>query len=412
MSNPSSRYGKTFYLPARNAGRALALRRRRLVSNSDQGTYDENWLQALLFEKPEILPIMEFDPAFAPPTPLCRELRTEAGFVDLAYMSPQGRLTIVECKLWKNPEARRQVVSQILDYAKEIYRWTYDDLNQAVSYAADRVGTTNAVFELVKAENDEIDEAAFVDDVSRSLRSGKFLLIIVGDGIREEVEQMADYLQQSTGIRFTFGLVELAIFDMPEESGAGILVEPRILARTVEIGRSVVELKNAKLIVQDAPAFQADGGKSKMTSADFFRQIKEVDADLPQRIQAFFRRYAALGEGFEVRLARASFVLYWYRSDGRKHNFGTLFPNGELNTNYIVWNSEDSGDSQIGVRYLQQLAGLIPGASVWMQGGNWTWRVQVHGRRPQITDALARADDWLFSISEAAAALGKIVDVE
>ena len=37
----------------------------------------------------------------------------------------------------------------------------------------------------------------------------------------------------------------------------------------------------------------------------------------------------------EVTLSHASYILHWRRNDGRKVNFGTLFPNGDLNTNYI-----------------------------------------------------------------------------
>ena len=29
---------------------------------------------------------------------------------------------LIECKLWRNPEARREVVGQILDYAKVLTR--------------------------------------------------------------------------------------------------------------------------------------------------------------------------------------------------------------------------------------------------------------------------------------------------
>ncbi len=34
---------------------------------------------------------------------------------------------LVEAKLWRNPEARRKVIGQILDYAKELSRWNYED---------------------------------------------------------------------------------------------------------------------------------------------------------------------------------------------------------------------------------------------------------------------------------------------
>ena len=206
MSN-RSRYGQTVYLPKLKGSRAVPLHRRRLEIGSGGNGYDEDWLQQLLFETPEILPIGEIDPAFASATPLCRELPTAAGPIDLAYMSEEGRLSIVECKLWRNPEARRGAVSQILDYAKEISRWSYDELNDAVCRAARRSGNTNALFDIVRAQHDTIDEATFVDDVARSLTSGQILLVVVGDGIREGVERIAEYLNQSAGIRIAFGLV-------------------------------------------------------------------------------------------------------------------------------------------------------------------------------------------------------------
>jgi hypothetical protein len=44
-----------------------------------------------------------------------------------ACVTPSGLPVLVECKLWRNPQARHQVVSQILDYAKELSRWSSSD---------------------------------------------------------------------------------------------------------------------------------------------------------------------------------------------------------------------------------------------------------------------------------------------
>jgi hypothetical protein len=106
----------------------------------DTGGRNEAWLRDTLFSNPEILPIRDIDPSYGPLLPLCRELRTEAGPLDIAYISPNGRLTLVECKLWRNPEARRKVVAQVLDYARAISRWSYSDLQRQVSMATGRQG--------------------------------------------------------------------------------------------------------------------------------------------------------------------------------------------------------------------------------------------------------------------------------
>jgi RecB family endonuclease NucS len=68
------------------------------------------------------------DPGFGPLIPLCRELRTEAGPIDVAYIDTRGQLILVETKLWRNNEARRKVIAQVLDYARALKRWTYADL--------------------------------------------------------------------------------------------------------------------------------------------------------------------------------------------------------------------------------------------------------------------------------------------
>ena len=51
--------------------------------------------------------------------PICRERNTPSGPIDNFMVTPTGLPVFDECKLWRNPEGRREVVGQILDYAKE-----------------------------------------------------------------------------------------------------------------------------------------------------------------------------------------------------------------------------------------------------------------------------------------------------
>jgi hypothetical protein len=61
--------------------------------------------------------------------------------------------------------------------------------------------------------------------------------LIVGDGIREGVEAIAEYLQFHAGLHSSLGLVELHIYVMPNGDR---LVVPRALARTAVITRNIV----------------------------------------------------------------------------------------------------------------------------------------------------------------------------
>jgi hypothetical protein len=212
----------------------------RLTPLSQQAGGDavsEAYIQALVHAHPTCLPIAEIDPMFSGPVAICTELNTLAGAIDNFMVTPSGLPVLVECKLWRNPEGRREVVGQILDYAKELSRWSSSDLQREVSRRLKRDG--NPLLEMVRAVDPTVDEIQFNDALTANLRRGRFLLLIVGDGIREGVEAIAEYLQMHAGLHFSLGLVELPIYIMPNGDR---LVAPRVLARTTVVTRTVVAL--------------------------------------------------------------------------------------------------------------------------------------------------------------------------
>jgi hypothetical protein len=232
--------------------RSLELLTRLPLAATDSGViYDEAYLEELLFEHPEILPIREIDAAYLNPIPICTQLATRVGPLDVLYITSEGRLVIVEAKLWRNPEQRRKVVGQIIDYAAELSRWRYEDLEREV---AKRAGVRHSLHSLVAEQHQVPSEADFVDSVSRSLREGRFLLLICGDGVREELASIAEFLTRNTTLDLTFGLLELAIFST---SDGNRLILPRVLAKTVTIARQVVKIEASGTVVvaDDREAF-------------------------------------------------------------------------------------------------------------------------------------------------------------
>jgi hypothetical protein len=212
-----------------------------------EGSVSEADIQALVHQFPSCLPIAEIDRAFADPVPICRELNTSAGPIDNFLITASGLPVLVECKLWRNPEGRREVVGQILDYAKELSRWSASDLQREVSKRLG--GSGNRLLEMVRVEHPDVDEVDFNDSLTANLRRGRFLLLIVGDGIREGVEAIAEYVQQHAGLHFSLGLVELPIFLLPDGRK---LVTPRVLAKTSVITRTVVAIPEGYAIDDDA----------------------------------------------------------------------------------------------------------------------------------------------------------------
>jgi hypothetical protein len=218
--------------------------------------YDEAWLQDLIFTRPQVMPVDELDPAYGPLIPICKELDTRsAGYIDALFMNPLGMLTLVECKLWRSPEARREVVGQILDYARTLKKWTFSDLQREAARARKEQNFDLVAHVSNSGSSPNFEETAFVDNVTRNLQKGRALLLVVGDGIREGVEAIAEYLQAATSLQFTFGLVEAQAFELAHKNW---IVQSRVLARTLIINRTVVDVAASGLDVSEETPQTAD----------------------------------------------------------------------------------------------------------------------------------------------------------
>ncbi len=231
-------------------------------------------LRDLIADHPSILPVHDIDPNYGALVTVTTELSIPGvGFVDVVLIDEFGRLVIVECKLWRNPQARREVVGQILDYARELSRFAYDDLQRQVSIATKRQG--NVLFALAQEAGSTLSEAEFVDRVTRDLAAGRFLLLVLGDGIAEGTRRIGEYLRDQPGLAFSFALVEMAEYRFMDAAGATqAIMNPRILAQTALIERHVIRSEVPGLVV------------------DPVTQVSVVDSRAPSEAGTAWREFA------------------------------------------------------------------------------------------------------------------------
>ncbi len=261
----------------------------------DGKDYNEDYIRNLVFDHPSCLPIAELDGAYKGAVSICKELRTPVGPLDALLVNPDGRLVVIEAKLWRNPQARREVVAQVLDYAKELSRWDYEDLQRAVSQNTGRKG--NSLYEIVKATNPDLEESAFVDAVSRSLRDGRFLLLILGDGIREGAGSITNFIEKVGSLEFTFGLVELGLYQKDGEDM--VFVQPRVLARTEIIRRSIVTIREGRPVIEEETGDEEEAASAMSDSErwylDFWKEFKaELQLDDPDQAVTNASKYGNL----------------------------------------------------------------------------------------------------------------------
>ncbi|NOX54984.1 MAG: hypothetical protein GXP27_11225, partial [Planctomycetes bacterium] len=79
-------------------------------------------LQNLLIESPFLIPIEEMRDGVSPLVFAVGEFALPgSGATDILAFSADGDIAIMECKLAANPESRRKVIGQILEYASFLW---------------------------------------------------------------------------------------------------------------------------------------------------------------------------------------------------------------------------------------------------------------------------------------------------
>lgn len=230
-------------------------------------SFSGKWLQEALFAYPESLPVKDIDPHIGALIPVCMEIETGAGPADILYVTGTGQVVLVETKLWRNPEARREVVAQILDYAKQLTTWTYDVLDQQAALAAG--GNRDYLLNCLRKHQPDADESVFADGIVSSLKTGDFLLLLVGDGIRKDAKSLVAFLERYGNLRFKLGLIEVAAFRMPDGK---TLLQPRILAKTEILERTILLGPAGPVTFQEA-AQSEDADTANTSQREWFMTL-------------------------------------------------------------------------------------------------------------------------------------------
>lgn len=352
----------------------------RVLDRVPPKTYDEAWLQRMIHSHPSVLPISEIEPACWPAFPVCMELQLPSGFADNLLVNPDGNLVLVECKLWRNPELRRKVVAQIIDYAKDLMVLDYADLERSVRKARDVSGTS--LYEIAQST---LEESEFVDALSRNLRTGRLLLVVAGDGITESVESITEYLQQHAGIHFTLALVQLAVFDVGDGSR---LVVPSVPMRSVNVVRGIVEVRDGRLVITPPATEQRP---ETLTEEQFLEQLEAIRPGTVGRLEVLLRNGEDLGLHMEV---KKTLIVRLPLGD-LSVNVLVVDRNGAAESSYIWWLRGSVGDELL-QEFLEDWSRAIPGST--LAPTPRAPYVRMEDGPLMLWDVLDHADAWLMAV--------------
>ncbi|MEQ1751023.1 MAG: hypothetical protein ABL974_16460, partial [Prosthecobacter sp.] len=365
--------------------------------------HDEAFLRDLIHRAPSVLPIGEIEPMFEFARAICIELPNPAGFVDNLLVTSEGGIVLVECKLQRNLQARREVIAQIMDYAAQLQAWTFEDLDRAVRKAMLLgKGTPRGLMEAFD-DREDFDPLAFQDAITRNLRRGRMLLLIVGDGIREGLESLVGILQRHPGFHAALGLIELKLYNLPE---GGFIVQPRTLLRTLNIERGVVSFSDDRLaIVQPeapanscAPDMPSAKRPTSLTEEEFYSLLGQDEgrAEWPGLVKGLVRRLEDIGVTPEF---KRSLILRWAGADGRMHNVINIRKFGRVFLEGLSWQMQSEAEFKLVTAFRERIAQLCGGE---VRGGRNDQNIYIADRFMTVAalsgreEAFAEMVHWLI----------------
>ena len=145
---------------------------------------DEAELQGLLYNSPELIergddgPIVFTKEAALP----------GSGYTDLIGVATNGNILLIETKLAKNPEIRRKVIGQILEYAAFLWGMKYSDFKICEREC-------KSLVDLLSERTPDFDSDEFIRAVSKNLGDGRFDLLIAVDEMNDELVSLLGLLK-------------------------------------------------------------------------------------------------------------------------------------------------------------------------------------------------------------------------
>ena len=163
------------------------------LTNAGKIGFKEDWLQTAIQETPRLVidPCTEAELTDESWWFWAREFGTAAGSIDVLLVSETGRVAIVETKLSINPDKRRGVLAQVLDYAVSLPKVE----RRALPHLPEAAGV-------------------HVDQVYQRIQKGDFLLIVAGDLLDSRAVRLGRALLGDHVVNeWVLAMVEVAVFE-------------------------------------------------------------------------------------------------------------------------------------------------------------------------------------------------------
>ena len=197
----------------------------RKVSSSD-----EQWdgsLQELIHQIPELISVEDLESGRhgikVCITNAATSSEDDGGLIGI---DDNGGITILECETADDSASRRKIVGQALEYAATLWEMSYEEFDTMVLGSEGR-SLVELMSERIPAE--EWSAGTFKAAVASSLNQGKFRLMIVTQGMTDELRRTIKFLSEHGPFSFEIYIVEMLRF--PDGETESIIPKITVFAK-------------------------------------------------------------------------------------------------------------------------------------------------------------------------------------
>jgi len=287
---------------------------------------EETKMQELVKDNPDIIPLSDLGEDIPPMLVVGRESSLPNGNPDLICVDENGLITVVECKLAKNPEVKRKVVGQILGYGAYLWQSSYEEFDESIARAyfnSDRchdpslrgkaLAEAMAIFRQSHEVEDEWTEEDFRSSVATNLARGRIRLLVVVDKINPELRRIVDFMNECTGSNFEMLCAELKYFEKDKHR----IIMPHLIGLAKRESR--------------VP-------RSRLNEAEFLTRVREEKPELFKLVEELLGFAKAIGDNRDSpdfwgksSFTPAIFVL------GKRLPLFTVYTSGDIRLEYSRW---------------------------------------------------------------------------
>lgn len=184
---------------------------------------DESELHRLIADNPQFLPLAGSSRLAV----LGSEVHLGSGYADILAVEFSGRPVIVEVKLAKNRQSRREIVAQAIAYAAFLRGTRADRLEREILGRQLAEKGHDSILAAVKAQDQEgaVDEDGFNAALQGFLDGGDFRIVLALDELSAELKRTVAYLDAVTVPALTIDLLTIEVYEV---GGVEIALPQRI----------------------------------------------------------------------------------------------------------------------------------------------------------------------------------------